>query len=59
MARATPASTTTIQVVFAVLPGGGDQGNSREPWDNVINISGDLNMSGGIDVKGGDNAKNR
>lgn len=50
-------ATSTIQVVFAVLPGGGGQGNSREPWDDVINISGDLNMSGGIDVKGGDNAK--
>ncbi|MCY1488007.1 hypothetical protein D9M68_216900 [compost metagenome] len=50
-------ATSTIQAVFAVLPGGANQPSSREPWDDVVNIRGDLDMRGGIDVKGGDPAK--
>ncbi|MCY1340980.1 hypothetical protein D9M68_268530 [compost metagenome] len=48
-------ATSTIQAVYAVAPGGG-QSNPSNPWDNVINISGDLDMRGSVDVKGGDNA---
>ncbi|MBM7062770.1 hypothetical protein JQX08_18815 [Pseudomonas sp. UL073] len=50
-------ATSTLQVVFAVVPGGGGQNNNSGNPNDVINIYGDLNMSGGIDVKGGDNAR--
>ncbi|CAD5108231.1 hypothetical protein [Zestomonas carbonaria] len=50
-------ATTTIQAIFDVLPGGANQPSSREPWSDVINIRGDLDMRGNIDVKGDDGAK--
>ncbi|MNO43259.1 hypothetical protein D3C76_334760 [compost metagenome] len=49
-------ATSTIQAVFAVTPGGSGQPSPGEPWDNVIDISGNLDMRGNIDVKGGDRA---
>ncbi|WP_314409509.1 hypothetical protein [Pseudomonas kuykendallii] len=49
-------STSVIQAVYQVTPGGATNTESGLPWSDVLNIYNDLNMSGGIGIRGYDNA---
>ncbi|TBV09062.1 hypothetical protein DNK34_03805 [Pseudomonas dryadis] len=50
-------ASSTISVVYDVIPANSATTPSREPWSDVLNIYNDLNMTGGISILGGDLAK--